>query len=109
MVQHMLLLMAAPLLLLGGRPVMLALRTLPRRAASMRSPVYWIDGRASSAPVPALAAFAASDSDDPPAVVLQRDVRHPLLHDVEHALYLGAGLVMWSPLRRWGSGAPPPA
>ena len=38
MVQHMLLLLVAPLLLLGGQPVILALRALPAPAAAARRP-----------------------------------------------------------------------
>ena len=41
MVQHLLLLVVVPPLLLGGRPVILALRALPARARRARSPGAW--------------------------------------------------------------------
>lgn len=97
MTQHMLLLLVAPLLLLGGRPVLLALRSLPpaRRGAVAR---MLMRARPLTGPAAALGAFGA-------VVVLTHlpsfydaTLRHPLLHDLEHAFYLGAGLIMWSPL-----------
>lgn len=97
MVQHMLLVLVAPLLLLGGRPVVLALRAL-RPCGRRRFALVLERTRPFSAPVPTLAIFAA-------VVVLthlpsfyEATLRHPLLHDTEHALYLLAGLLMWSPL-----------
>ena len=58
MVQHMLLLLVAPALLLGGRPLILALRALPpRRRSSLAKAVH--SARAYTAPVPALAVFGA--------------------------------------------------
>jgi putative membrane protein len=97
MAQHMLLLLVAPLLLLGGRPLLLTLRSLPptHRGAAAR-----MLGRARPfiAPAPALAAFAAVVILTHLPSFYDTTLRHPLLHDLEHALYLGAGLVMWSPL-----------
>ena len=97
MVQHMLLLLVAPPLLLGGRPVVLALRSLspgPRRSFATAMD----RARGCTGPVPALALFGA-------AVVLTHlprfydaTLRDPGLHYFEHALYLLAGLLMWSPL-----------
>jgi putative membrane protein len=97
MVQHMLLLLVAPLLLLGGRPIVLMLSALPpsRRRATGRA---LIRVRGYTGPVQSLALFTA-------AVVLTHlpsfydaTLRHPALHYAEHALYLAAGLLMWSPL-----------
>ncbi len=94
MVQHMLLLMVVPPLLLSGQPVILALRGLPARR---RRGFAHALGRARRylAPAPALAFFSA-------VVVLTHlpsfydaTLRHAALHDLEHALYLTAGLVMW--------------
>ncbi len=105
MAQHMLLLLLAPLLLLGGRPVILALRALPPRRRRFAG---WVLARVRpvAGPVPALALFGA-------VVVLTHlrsfydaTLRHPVLHYLEHALYLGAGLLVWSPLL---DGDPAPA
>jgi cytochrome c oxidase assembly factor CtaG len=97
MAQHMLLLLIAPLLLLGGKPWILTLSALPvggrpRVARAVRR------ARSFTAPVPALALFSA-------VVVLTHlpsfydaALRHPALHHLEHALYLTAGLLMWSPI-----------
>ena len=97
MVQHMLMLLVAPALLLGGRPLILALRALPpqprRSLAKAVNSVRAYTGRA-----PSLAFFGA-------VVVLTHlppfydaTLRHPALHYAEHSLYLLAGLLMWSPL-----------
>ena len=105
MAQHMLLLLLAPLLLLGGRPVILGLRALPPRRRRFAG---WMLARVRpvAGPVPALALFGA-------VVVLTHlpsfydaTLRHPLLHYLEHALYLGTGLLVWSPLL---DGDPAPA
>ena len=105
MAQHMLLLLLAPLLLLGGRPVILGLRALPPRRRRFAG---WMLARIRpvAGPVPALALFGA-------VVVLTHlpsfydaTLRHPLLHYLEHALYLGTGLLVWSPLL---DGDPAPA
>ena len=97
MIQHMLLLVAAPPLLLGGRPVILALRSLaaPRRvrlAGSLHRT------RALTAPLPALALFTSVILLTHLPSFYDATLRHPALHDAEHMLYLGAGLVLWSPL-----------
>ncbi len=97
MIQHMLLLVAAPPLFLLGRPVILALRSLPpRRRPSL---VGALDRtRGATAPLPALAAFAAVILLTHLPWFYDATLRHPALHDAEHALYIAAGLVMWSPL-----------
>jgi putative membrane protein len=97
MVQHMLLLVAAPPLLLTGRPLILALSALParRRAALARA----IDStRAVTAPLPALALFASVILLTHLPAFYDATLRHPLLHDVEHLAYITVGLVIWSPL-----------
>lgn len=97
MVQHMLLLLVAPPLLLGGRPAVLALRSLSPRPR--RSFAHVLDStRRYTGPIPVLAFFGG-------VVVLTHlpsfynaTLRDPALHNCEHALYLVAGLLMWSPL-----------
>ena len=97
MIQHLLLLIVAPPLLLGGRPVILALRSLPsrqRRAlALMLDRTRWFTG-----PVPSLGLFTALVLVTHVPSFYDATLRHPALHDAEHALYLAAGLVMFSPL-----------
>jgi cytochrome c oxidase assembly factor CtaG len=97
MAQHMLLLMVAPLLLLGGSPVVLLLSALPRGRRRAVGKLL-IRLRAYTGPAQSLGFFTA-------VVVLTHlpsfydaTLRHPLLHYIEHALYLLAGLLMWSPL-----------
>jgi putative copper resistance protein D len=95
--QHMLLLLIAPPLVLAGRPAILLLRALPPRRRSAVARPMARAGRL-TAPAPALVLFAA-------VVILTHlpgfydaTLRHPLLHDAEHALYVLAGLIMFSPL-----------
>ncbi|MBV8218548.1 MAG: cytochrome c oxidase assembly protein [Solirubrobacterales bacterium] len=97
MVQHLLLLVVAPPLLLGGRPVILALRALPpvprRRFAKA------LDlGRRFTGPIASLALFTAVILLTHLPSFYDATLRHPALHDLEHALYIVAGVLMWSPL-----------
>lgn len=97
MVQHMLLLVVAPPLLLWGRPLILALQSLPphRRAALAAA----LDRtRGLTAPLPALVLFSAVLVLTHLPPFYDATLRHSLLHDGEHALYIAAGLVMFSPL-----------
>jgi len=97
MVQHMLLLLVAPPLLLGGRPVVLALRSLspgPRKVFAKvmdRTRTY-------TAPVPALPVFSVVVLFTHLPSFYDATLRHPALHYSEHALYLLAGVMMFSPL-----------
>ncbi len=97
MVQHMLLLLVAPALLLGGRPTLLALRALrggQRQAfASALRRVARFTG-----PVPCVAIFSGVVMATHLPGFYDATLRHPLLHDAEHAAYLAAGLLMWWPL-----------
>lgn len=97
MVQHMLILLLAPLLLLGGRPVVLALAALPpgRRGGPARALART---RRLTAPVPALAWFAAIVVLTHLPAFYDAAVRHTSIHYAEHALYVLAGLLMWAPL-----------
>jgi putative membrane protein len=97
MVQHMLLLLVAPAFLLGGRPVILILSALApeRRPAAARALAR---SRRLTAPLPVLGAFTG-------VVVLTHlpgfydaTLRDPAVHDLEHALYLTAGLLLLAPL-----------
>ena len=97
MAQHMLLLLVAPLLLLGGNPVVLLLCALPRGRRRAVGKVL-ISLRAYTGPVQSLAIFTAVVMLTHLPSFYDATLRHPVLHSTEHALYLVAGLLMWSPL-----------
>jgi len=97
MIQHLLLLLVAPPLLLGGRPVILALRALPPNRR--RSFARILDrARRFTGPVPSLGVFTAAVLLTHLPSFYDATLSHPALHDAEHALYLAAGLLMFSPL-----------
>lgn len=97
MIQHLLLLVIAPPLLLGGRPVLLALRTLP--PTRRRAFAHGLDrARPFTGPIQSLAVFTAAILLTHLPWFYDATLRHPALHDAEHALYILAGLLMWSPL-----------
>jgi putative membrane protein len=97
MTQHMLLLLAAPLLILLARPLALALRVLhgqPRRrlarALERTRPLtrpWWCVGL-----------FYVIVLGTHLTGFYEQTLRHPLLHDTEHLLYLLVGGLMWWPL-----------
>jgi cytochrome c oxidase assembly factor CtaG len=97
MVQHMLLLLVAPGLLLAGQPALLILRALPaarrgRWARALRR------ARPLTGPVACLVVFDAVLLGTHVPAYYDATLRHPLLHDVEHLLYLLAGLLLYWPL-----------
>jgi putative copper resistance protein D len=97
MTQHMLLLLGAPLFLLVGRPMALALRVLhghPRRrfARALER------ARPLTRPWWCLAAFYAIVLCTHLTGFYEQTLSHPFLHEAEHALYLLAGGLMWWPL-----------
>lgn len=97
MVQHMLLLLIAPLLLLGGRPMILLLRALP--GAKRRQLVAWLDrARPFTRPLWCLGFFYAVLLLTHVPAFYDATLQHPALHDLEHLLYVTAGLLMWWPL-----------
>jgi putative copper resistance protein D len=97
MVQHMLLLLVAPLLLLAGRPVILALRALPpRRRRTLAAVLYRL--ASVTRPAVCLATFSAIVVGTHLPAFYDATLRHPAVHDFEHALYLVAGLLLWWPL-----------
>jgi cytochrome c oxidase assembly factor CtaG len=97
MVQHTLILLLAPLLLLGGRPVVLGLAALPpaRRGRPAR---VLARTRGLASPAGALAVFAGVVLLTHLPDFYDAAVRHAPIHYAEHALYVIAGLLMWSPL-----------
>jgi putative copper resistance protein D len=97
MLQHLLLLLGAPLLLLAGRPVVLAMRILPRRprarlASALRR------GGALAHPAAALALFYLVVLGTQVPAVVDAALRDPALHEAEHAAYLLTGVLFLWPL-----------
>ncbi len=97
MVQHMLLLMLAPLLLLGGRPVILALRALPP-PGRMRLMAVVGHLRTLTRPLIAVPLFYLVVIATHVPGFYDATLSHPVLHDAEHILYLLAGLLLFWPL-----------
>jgi putative copper resistance protein D len=97
MIQHLLLLEVAPLLLLGGRPAMLMVRSAPRagrRAVARRllalAPL--------TRPLVCLAVFYAVVLGTHVPGFYDATLSDNALHEFEHALYLTAGVFMWWPM-----------
>lgn len=97
MAQHMLLLLIAPLLLLCGRPTVLALRSTSPRARPTLSRALAF-ARSLSGPLQCLALFAAVLIATHLPAFYDAALRHPLLHETEHGLYLLAGSLLWWPI-----------
>jgi putative membrane protein len=97
MVQHVLLLLVAPVLLLCGQPALLALRALPVRGRRRLARAL-ARSRALTHPLSALACFYAVVLVTHLPAVYDATLADPLLHDAEHGLYLIAGSMMWLPL-----------
>ncbi len=97
MIQHLLLLELAPLLLLGGRPAILTLRAAPRahrpkiaRRLMRLSPL--------TRPLSCLAIFSAVVLATHLPGFYDATLSDATLHELEHSLYLGAGLLLWWPM-----------
>ena len=97
MVQHMLLLMVAPVLLLLGQPVLLALKALPARPARTLARGL-ARGAPFTRPAVCLALFSALVLISHLPAFYDATLSHPLLHELEHAAYLLAGVALWWPL-----------
>jgi putative copper resistance protein D len=97
MVQHMLLLLVAPPLLLGGRPLILALRAISP-AARARPARALTRVQSFVHPVACLAVFTLIVLGTHVPPFYDATLRHPLLHDAEHAAYVLAGLALYWPL-----------
>jgi len=99
MVQHILLTLVAPPLIVLGAPI-----TLLLRLASSETRQRWILPvlhsrivRALSFPVVAWLLFAGVMWATHFSAVFDRALEDPLVHNLEHAAYLGAGLLFWWP------------
>lgn len=97
MVQHVILLFLAPLFLLWARPVMLALRALPRGGRTAVGGVmvrlaplgHWVTGL--------VVIYLVVLVPHVPAL-FDPALRHPLVHDLEHVIFLAGGLLFLWPL-----------
>ena len=98
MVQHMFLLLLAPVLILLGRPLELTLRALPPARPATHGSRVDCGWRRLTGPLPCLATFAAVVTFTHLPGIYDATLTHPLLHDAEHALYLLAGALMWWPI-----------
>jgi putative membrane protein len=97
MVQHLLLLLLGPLLLLEGRPLILALRVAgPARRASLLALLG--RGRPLARPAACLAVFSVGVVAVHLPAVFDAALEHPLLHVAEHGLMIALGVLFWSPL-----------
>ncbi len=97
MVQHLLLLELAPLLLLGGRPALLLLRVTPRD----RRPVLarWFARLSARArPLTCLGVFSVVVLATHLPGFYDATLSDGTLHELEHSLYLAAGLLLWWPV-----------
>lgn len=99
MVQHLLLTLVAPPLLLSARPVTLARRTASGRArralhATLRGRVV----RSLTHPVVGWLALPVAMWATHFTWIYDAAVGSPLVHLGEHGLYLGAGLLFWLPV-----------
>lgn len=97
MVQHLILLIIAPVLLLCGRPTLLALRALSP-SAGWRLGRTLMALRPLSHPVGCLLVFYLVVLGTHVPAFYDATLTHPLLHDTEHGLYLFSGLLLWWPV-----------
>jgi cytochrome c oxidase assembly factor CtaG len=97
MIQHLLLLTAAPALLLAGRPALLALRALPARERRILARGL-ARTRRFTGPIWCLGVFTAVVLITHVPGFYDATLRHPALHDAEHLSYLVAGSLMWWPM-----------
>jgi putative copper resistance protein D len=99
MVQHVLLMMvAAPLLVLGA-PITLLLRVASheQRLRYILPVLHSRVVRAISHPVVAWLVFAGVMWGTHFSAIFNESLENPLLHDLEHLLFLGAALLFWWP------------
>ncbi|MBV9310481.1 MAG: cytochrome c oxidase assembly protein, partial [Solirubrobacterales bacterium] len=97
MEQHMILLLIAPLLLLGGRPMILALRILHGQPRTRLAGALNRLGGLISPPL-CIALFSAVVLLSHTPAFYEATLRHPALHELEHGAYLMAGLLLWWPV-----------
>jgi putative membrane protein len=96
MVQHLLLTLIVPPLLVLGRPVAVLLRGGPDAARRPLAGAMHSRAAAMAAhPAVALGVFAAVLVGTHAPAFYDAALRHPALHDLEHAFYLASALLFW--------------
>jgi cytochrome c oxidase assembly factor CtaG len=104
MTQHLLLMMAAPPLLLIADPVQYLLRGLPAGFVRLRlAPVFRLRGTRlffewMTSPPVAWSAFAVSTIAWHMPGWYQTALRNPFLHDIQHACFFWTGALFWWPV-----------
>jgi putative membrane protein len=96
MTQHILLMTAAPLLIMLGRPWHLLLRGLPRPLVKALAPVLAWPGLMN--PVVAWLLFASSFILWHLPGFYQFALQSPFWHDVQHACFFWSGILFWHPV-----------
>ena len=110
MVGHLMLMLVAAPLLLEGAPITLAFRTLPRESSRwLAGALHGRTARGLSHPGVGLLALGTAVLVTHLTPVFGWALEHPLVHVLEHALYLLGGLLFWAvliapgpPVRRLG-------
>jgi putative copper resistance protein D len=97
MVQHLILLVVAPVLLLCGQPTLLVLRAV-HPSARWRLGRWLVSLRPLTQPLACLLVFYVVVFGTHVPAFYDATLGHPVLHDTEHALYLLAGLLLWWPV-----------
>jgi putative membrane protein len=97
MIQHLLLIDAAPLLLLCGTPVLLAFRALPTRGRQRLAVTLRRTGTLTHPLVGLGLLYLVLLGTHVPAV-FDFVNRHDVVHEAEHGVYLACGLLLWWPL-----------
>lgn len=101
MIQHLLLMLIAPPLLVISRPLPVLLWALPRPArlqlAGWRGPLAWLRQiwGLLTQPLVALAAYTASLWVWHAPVLYESALRHDAIHALEHACFFGASMLLW--------------
>ncbi|HET9721250.1 MAG TPA: cytochrome c oxidase assembly protein [Solirubrobacteraceae bacterium] len=97
MVQHLILLVIAPVLLLCGRPTLLVLRTV-RPSLRWRLGRSLVSLRAITRPAGCLLTFFLVVLATHIPAFYDATLASPALHEAEHMLYLLSGLLLWWPV-----------
>ncbi len=99
MVQHLLLIVLAPVLLLAGAPVRLALAVGGRRLRrALASLLRGLPGRMLARPAVTFVPFAAVLCATHLSGLFELALEHPVVHQLEHAAYFWTALALFAPL-----------